>query len=105
MTPASAPPFGAALRTLRRRRGVTQTELGAALGLDQSVVSRLETRGVPQIDTLARYVVALGGKLELIVRFPDGRSYALRVPDVQVADASASASEVNLILDEEEEPK
>ena len=49
------------LRIARRRLGMSQGELGAAAGLSQAAVSRLEHGGgAPPTDTLARLAAALG---------------------------------------------
>jgi hypothetical protein len=68
-------------RDLRRTSAVTQAEVAATLGLDQSVVSRLERRRNPTVASLAEYVRALGGTLELHVRYADGRCFALDPED------------------------
>ncbi|MBI4544389.1 MAG: XRE family transcriptional regulator [Gemmatimonadetes bacterium] len=61
-----------ALPQLRASRGVTQEELARRLGLRQSNVSAMERRLDVHVSTLCDLVEALGGKLELIARFPDG---------------------------------
>jgi hypothetical protein len=58
------------LRTLREGLGKTQSELAGALGMTQSEVSRLESRGDVLLSTLARYAEALGGTLETVVVLP-----------------------------------
>lgn len=47
--------LGERIRERRERRGLSQTELGARLGVDQSVVSRLEdgSRGITARELLA----------------------------------------------------
>jgi len=59
------------LRTLRRSRAVTQAELAAIIGVRQASVSKLENQNDMRLGTLRRYVEALGGELEIRVRFPD----------------------------------
>ena len=59
------------LRTLRRNRAVTQAELAAIMGVRQASVSKLENQNDMRLGTLRRYVEALGGELEIRVRFPD----------------------------------
>lgn len=56
-----------ALRTLRKRRGITQVELESRSGLAQSAISRLEapTGALPQWDTVLRYVEACDGHMLL----------------------------------------
>ncbi|HYH45783.1 MAG TPA: helix-turn-helix domain-containing protein [Thermoanaerobaculia bacterium] len=64
------------LRTLRDAAGKTQQEVGEAAQIDQADVSRLESRDSfddCQVSTLQRYIVALGGRLELVAAFGDKR--------------------------------
>jgi hypothetical protein len=62
------------LRTLRDAAGKTQLDVATDARMDQSDVSRLETRedfGDCQVSTLRRYVTALGGRFELVAVFGD----------------------------------
>src|SRR5918994_3068516 len=61
-----------ALNELRERRGVTQDQVAAELHTSRPNVSRIEHEDDVRMTTLRRYVMALGGELELVVRFPDG---------------------------------
>lgn len=61
-----------ALADLRESQSTTQVELAQRLGVNQGNVSRLERRDDLYLSTLRDYVAALGGELELVVRFPDG---------------------------------
>ena len=56
---------GLRLGELRRRRGVHQTVLADALDVSQPNVSRIEAQDDVYLSTLARYVAALGGDLEV----------------------------------------
>lgn len=49
-------PFGAALRELRRRKGVSQKQMAAAIGVSAAYLSALEhgKRGAPSFDFLQR---------------------------------------------------
>ncbi len=60
------------LNELRERRGITQEQVAAQLETSRPNVSRIEREDDVRMTTLQRYVVALGGELELVVRFPDG---------------------------------
>ena len=55
-------PFGERLRVLRRRRGVTQRQMAAALGISNAYLSALEHghRGRPTFDLLHRIIGYLG---------------------------------------------
>jgi transcriptional regulator with XRE-family HTH domain len=50
---------------------MTQTKLAETLGVNQSEVSKIEHRTDVYISTLAEYVEALGGRLEIRAVFRD----------------------------------
>jgi transcriptional regulator with XRE-family HTH domain len=56
---------------LRKDRELTQKELADILEIRQSAVSKLESQNDIMIQTLDRYVRALGGELEIRAKFPD----------------------------------
>jgi DNA-binding XRE family transcriptional regulator len=60
-----------ALAAARERRGVTQATVADAIGTSQANVSRIESEQDVYLSTLARYVAALGGRLEVAAIFPD----------------------------------
>jgi DNA-binding XRE family transcriptional regulator len=53
------------LRELREAEGVTQEEVAKRVAVAQAQVSRAENRGNPHIDTVRRYLEALGYTLEV----------------------------------------
>ena len=59
------------LEEIRRAREMTQVKLAEALGVNQGEVSKIEHRTDIYLSTLAGYVEALGGKLEIRAVFPD----------------------------------
>ncbi len=61
----------ATLKDLRQAVERTQEELAASLGVGQDTISRIERRSDMLLSTLRRYVEAMGGKLELVAKFPD----------------------------------
>ncbi len=61
-----------ALNELRERRGVTQAHVATHLETSRPNVSRIEREDDVRLSTLQRYVRALGGELEIVVRFGDG---------------------------------
>ena len=65
------------LRDLRRARKQTQVRIAEKLRINQENVSRLEQRSDLLISTLSTYVAAMGGKLSLVVEFPDRPPVAL----------------------------
>ncbi len=63
---------------LRKRQNVTQVELAGVMGVTQARVSRIEKGqlGRGEVETLAAYVKALGGRLRIVADFGD-ESYVL----------------------------
>ena len=59
------------LGEMRRLRKLTQARLSKKLGIGQEGVSRIEKRTDLYVSTLRRYVDGVGGKLSLVVEFPD----------------------------------
>ncbi|MGD0942073.1 MAG: helix-turn-helix domain-containing protein [Terracidiphilus sp.] len=59
------------LRELRRLRKLTQSRLSKKLKIGQEGVSRIEKRTDLYLSTLRSYVEGVGGKLSLVVEFPD----------------------------------
>jgi predicted transcriptional regulator len=59
------------LQELRQSLGLTQTEVAERQGVRQVNISNLEKRTDMHISTLKKYIEALGGTLEINVRFPD----------------------------------
>jgi hypothetical protein len=59
------------LREMRRLRKLTQTRLSKKLKIGQEGVSRIEKRTDLYLSTLRSYVEGVGGKLSLVVEFPD----------------------------------
>lgn len=59
------------LEEIRKARQMTQAKLAEMLGVNQGEISKIEHRADIYISTLAGYVEALGGKLEIRAIFPD----------------------------------
>jgi transcriptional regulator with XRE-family HTH domain len=59
------------LNDLRRRRGLSQAQVARALEVSQPNISRIEQEDDVYLSTLARYVAALGGRLEVNAVFDD----------------------------------
>ena len=57
---------------LRQVAGKSQRELAKLLGIKQPSLSKLENQTDIQVSTLQKIVEALGGKLDLVARFPKG---------------------------------
>jgi len=60
------------LRGLRELNGLSQAELADRLGVQQAAVSKVERRQDLHLDTLTAIVKALGGTLEMKIKFPGG---------------------------------
>jgi transcriptional regulator with XRE-family HTH domain len=59
------------LQDLRKAQKLTQEQMAAALHIGQDSVSRIEKRSDFLLSTLRTYVQAMGGSLDLVVRFAD----------------------------------
>lgn len=62
-----------ALNELRQARQMSQEHLAELLDTKQANVSRLERRTDMYISTLRSYIEAIGGKLDIIATFPEGK--------------------------------
>ena len=63
-------PAEESLKAVRRLRHHSQLTVACRLGTTQSEISKLEKREDVLISTVAAYVTALGGTLDLVARFP-----------------------------------
>jgi predicted XRE-type DNA-binding protein len=65
--------LGFRLAQLRQELKLSQSEIAKRMGISQPRVSQLESGDVGQmeVDTLKRYVSALGGRLKLVADFAD----------------------------------
>lgn len=61
------------LPILRLTRNFSQEQLAKVLHTKQANISRLERRSDMYISTLQNYIKAMGGTLDIIVCFPEGR--------------------------------
>jgi transcriptional regulator with XRE-family HTH domain len=61
------------LSEIRRRTGLTQTQLAVILGVGQAQVSKIERQGDMLVSTLASYFTALGVQASIIVEV-DGQT-------------------------------
>jgi DNA-binding XRE family transcriptional regulator len=57
---------------LRAARQLTQESLADILHVNQAAVSKLERRADMYVSTLAKFIEAMGGQLEIRAVFPDG---------------------------------
>ena len=75
------------LNRLRAARKLTQEHLANVLHRDQSAISQLERRTDMYVSTLADFIRAMGGELEIRANFPDG--------SVRIAGLAESAQPLN----------
>ena len=74
------------LGQLRTARGVTQQQLAERMAVSQEFVSKLERSGDPRLSSIARYVTATGGKLRVVIEFPDHDPVDLAIPPREQQD-------------------
>jgi len=60
------------LDELRAARNLTQERLAKVLGVKQPAISRMERRADVYVSTLASFIAAMGGHLEIRAVFPEG---------------------------------
>jgi transcriptional regulator with XRE-family HTH domain len=80
-----------ALAALRELLEVTQARLADTLRVTQANVSRIEHQHDLYVSTLATYVAALGGRLEITAVFPE-REIPIDVPAVDEVAAEFAAA-------------
>jgi transcriptional regulator with XRE-family HTH domain len=56
---------------LRKALELTQADISSKLHMNQEAVSRLERRSDLLLSTLVSYIKAMGGELDLTVKFPN----------------------------------
>jgi DNA-binding XRE family transcriptional regulator len=76
---------GQRLAEERKHHGLTQAQLAQAMGISPGRVSQIERGELATIDAVARYISALGGRLDLIASFGD---HALTVTTTEPAQPS-----------------
>ena len=65
------------LQELRKAKKLTQVQLAETLGIRQATIAQMEKRTDLMISTVRGYVEAMGGKLKLLVEFPDHAAVSL----------------------------
>jgi ribosome-binding protein aMBF1 (putative translation factor) len=70
------------LQELRQAHQMSQERLAELLLTKQANISRIERRTDMYISTLRSYIEAMGGKLEIIAKFPDGEVYINQFEDI-----------------------
>jgi transcriptional regulator with XRE-family HTH domain len=70
--------YADSLAEVRKAFRKTQVDVGKGMSLAQNAISQLEARKDMRISTLAKYVGALGGELDLVIRSKDGGEVVYR---------------------------
>ena len=80
--------IGHQLGELRAEARLTQVQVAELMGISQARVSQLERGDVNQleVDTVRRYVAALGGRLRLVADFDD-HDVVITDPEVDKSDS------------------
>jgi ribosome-binding protein aMBF1 (putative translation factor) len=78
---------GHQLAETRRHLGLAQKDIAAAMGLSVARISQIEHGEVASFEVIARYVEALGGRLDLVADFGD-RTVRLPVSDTATNPAA-----------------
>jgi DNA-binding transcriptional regulator YiaG len=76
------------LRELRKARELSQETLAEILGMKQGDLSKFERRADAYLSTIRRYVVAMGGSLDLVASFPNSKPVKI----VHIGDLADEAS-------------
>ena len=71
---------GTQLADARKQIGLTQKDIAAELGVSIARISQIEHGEVTSFEVIARYVEALGGRLDLVADFGD-RTVRLPISD------------------------
>ncbi|WP_280444487.1 helix-turn-helix domain-containing protein [Nocardia brasiliensis] len=69
--------IGHRLAEIRRSRGLTQQQIAARMGVTKGRISQIERGQIAGYELLARYAVALGGRLRQSIQFDDGEVAAI----------------------------
>jgi DNA-binding XRE family transcriptional regulator len=60
------------LQELRQALDLTQQQVAETLKIEQAAVSKMEKQTDMYLSTLRRFIAAMGGRLEIVARFPEG---------------------------------
>jgi DNA-binding XRE family transcriptional regulator len=71
-----------ALAEVRKAMSLTQVDLAEMLHIKQAALARLENRTDMYISSLRKYIVALGGELDIVARFPEGDVHIQNLHDL-----------------------
>lgn len=72
-----------ALAEVRKAMSLTQVDLAEMLHIKQAALARLENRTDMYISSLRKYIVAMGGELDIVARFPEGEVHIQNLQDLR----------------------
>ena len=78
---------GHQLAQTRKQLGLAQRDIAATMGVSIARISQIEHGEVTSFEVIARYVEALGGRLDLVADFGDR---TVRLPVSDTADTTAA---------------
>ena len=58
------------LKALRQELGISQEKIACSMGMTQPAISKVENEADMLVSTLRKYVEALGGELDIVIRPP-----------------------------------
>ncbi|MGC6485401.1 MAG: XRE family transcriptional regulator [Candidatus Puniceispirillales bacterium] len=70
------------LRQIRQARKLTQQQLAEMLFVRQPSIAIMEKQHDFLLSTLNKWVKAMGGKMDVVIRFPDEQTYIVSDPGV-----------------------
>jgi len=76
------------LHELRKARGLSQKVLAELLHVQQPSIAKIEKRTDMYLSTLRSHIEAMGGKLEIVARFPDGAVRIQQFGDIETGATS-----------------
>ena len=80
------------LQELRQALDLTQQQVAETLKIEQAAVSKMEKQADMYLSTLRRFIAAMGGKLEIVARFPEGAVRITQLKNIDKAAPSTRAS-------------
>ena len=83
-----------ALAELRKALKLSQSELATLLDVKQPAISRLEQRTDMYVSHLRQVIEAMGGKLDIVARFPSGDVSITNFQSLSSTETVESATEI-----------
>lgn len=85
------------LRALRKKRGLTQAQLGELVGVSQVRIAEIEANpGVVNFEQMLQLLSALGVTVSLHEKAPAAKTEALKTPEVKTEKGQAPGPNFNV---------